>query len=372
MFNRNLAKTIEGKFFKGKAIILFGPRQAGKSTLVQQLLAGKDYAYFNGDDADAREILSNTTVAKLQILVGNKKIVFIDEAQRITNIGITLKQFTDRIPDVQVIATGSSAFELNDKINEPLTGRKYEYQLFPLSFAEMVQQHGLLTEKRLLEQRLVYGYYPEIVSKPTEASDLLKLLANSYLYKDLLMLEQVKKPMLLDKLLKALALQVGGEVSYQELSQLTNSDNKTVEKYIDLLEKAFVVFRLTAHSSNVRNEIRKSRKIYFYDCGIRNAVINNLAPINVRTDVGALWENFVIAERMKMHNYANIGTQQFFWRTTQQQEIDLVEVTGTKLQAFECKWNAKQKVKFTQTFLHNYPTATTAVIHPENMEDYLL
>src|SRR5690606_4514182 len=227
------------------------------------------------------------------------KIVFIDQAQRIPNIGLTLKLFTDQIKAVQVIATGSSAFELSSQVNEPLTGRKYEFMLYPMSFGEMVLHHGLLEEKRFIEHRMVYGYYPEIVSKIGEEAELLKLLANSYLYKDLLMLEQIKKPLILSKLLKALALQVGSEVNYNELAQIVGSDPKTVDKYIDLLEKTFVVFRLPAFSRNLRNEIKKGKKVYFLDCGIRNAIISNFKPVSSRTDVGALWENFVISERLK-------------------------------------------------------------------------
>jgi predicted AAA+ superfamily ATPase len=369
---RVIDSNIEARFFKGKAILVFGARQCGKSTLVENLLVNKDYLYFNGDDADAREVLSNTTVAKLKLLVGDKKIVFIDEAQRIKNIGITLKQFTDRIKDVQVIATGSSAFELQNKLQEPLTGRKYVYQLYPLSFCEMVKHHGLLEEKRMIEQRMIFGYYPEIVTKPNEAVELLKLLAESYLYKDLLMLEQINKPQLLDKLLKAVALQVGNEVSYQELAQTTGSDNKTVEKYIDLLEKAFVLFKLPAYSNNVRNEIKKGRKIYFFDCGIRNAIIGNFNALQNRTDTGALWENFVIAERVKKHSYDGKSFKQFFWRTTQQQEIDLVEEVGNALHAFEIKWSKHAKAKFPITFTAAYQPKTTQVIYPENMEDFLL
>lgn len=282
-------------------MLIFGARQTGKSTLAEILLTKqeKEWLTLNGDDADVRELLTNTTATKLKAIIGNKKIVLIDEAQRIKNIGLTLKLITDQAKGVQVIATGSSAFELSSQVNEPLTGRKYEFMLYPLSFEEMVNDHGLLQEKRLIEHRMQFGYYPEIVTNPGEEKERLKLLAGSYLYKDLLMLEQIKRPALLEKLLKALSLQLGSEVNYNELGQTIGSDRKTVEKYIDLLEKAFVIFELPAFSRNVRNEIKKGRKIYFYDCGIRNAIINNFKPLNSRTDTGALWENFVIAERMK-------------------------------------------------------------------------
>ena len=373
MIKRTFQTSMQKRMFKGKAILLFGPRQAGKSTLVEALLEAQDeeWLYLNGDDADVREILTNTTAAKLKAIIGNKKIVFIDEAQRVPNIGLTLKLITDQIKDVQVIATGSSAFELSSQVNEPLTGRKYEFMLYPLSFSEMVQHHGLLEEKRLIEHRMIYGYYPEIVTKQGEEEELLKLLAGSYLYKDLLMLEQIKKPLLLEKLLKALALQVGSEISYPEIAQTIGSDQKTVDKYIDLLEKTFVVFRLPALNRNVRNEIKKGKKVYFYDCGIRNAIINNFKPINARTDVGAMWENFLISERVKYLRYHGLDATQYFWRTTQQQEIDLVEDYDDKLKAYEFKWGKTEKVRFPQTFTTNYPEATTKIISPDNVEDFI-
>lgn len=372
MIRRNAQQAIEGRLFKGKAILVFGPRQAGKSTLIENILKDKDHLYLNGDDADIRDILTNTTATKLRAIIGNKKILFIDEGQRVPDIGLTLKLITDQIRDVQVIATGSSAFELSGKVNEPLTGRKYEYQLYPLSFGEMTAQHGLVQEKRLIEHRMIYGYYPEIVTKPGEEAELLKLLAGSYLYKDLLMLDQIKKPLLLEKLIKALALQLGNEISYHELAQTVGSDSKTVDKYIDLLEKAFVVFRLPAFSRNVRNEIKKGKKVYFYDCGIRNAVINNFNTPGSRTDTGALWENFIIAERMKLLHDRNSGITQYFWRTTQQQEIDLIEEEGSSITAYEFKWNKNQKVRFPQTFTDNYSVTGTFVISPDNAEEFLL
>lgn len=373
MIQRLLQKTIEERLFKGKAILLFGPRQTGKSTLIESLLRKNNQAflYLNGDEADIREILTDTTSAKLKMLAGANEIVFIDEAQRISNIGLTLKLFTDQLKNIQVIATGSSAFELSGQVNEPLTGRKYEFMLYPLSFSEMVQHHGLLQEKRLLTERMVFGYYPEIVTSQGQQKELLKLLADSYLYKDLLMLEQIKKPVLLEKLLKALALQIGNEVSYNELAQIVEADKQTVEKYIDLLEKAFVLFLLPAFSRNVRNEIKKGKKIYFYDCGIRNAIINNFNPVNTRTDAGVLWENFFIAERLKFIRYHDIETTQYFWRTTQQQEIDLIEETNEKITVYECKWNARAKARFPHTFTGNYPGAETHLITPANFEEFL-
>ncbi|MEQ8240092.1 MAG: ATP-binding protein [Cyclobacteriaceae bacterium] len=372
MIIRSIHNSLQKDFFRGKAIIIMGPRQSGKTTLINHLLHDRKYIRFNGDEADVRNILSGTTSASLRALIGSHKMVFIDEAQRIKNIGITLKLFTDEIPHVQVVATGSSALDLASEVNEPLTGRKYEYHLYPLSFKEMVNHHGLLEEKRQLAQRLIFGYYPEIVSHPPDQLRNLKDLADSYLYKDLLSLETIKKPALLEKILKAIALQVGHEVSFHEVGQLVGADYATVEKYVDLLEKAYVLFSLPALSRNVRNEIKKGRKIYFYDNGIRNAVIGNFQPITSRTDIGALWENFLISERMKKVAYDRMYAAKYFWRTTQQQEIDYLEEVNQEFYAFEMKWNPKAKAKFSKTFLNAYPVISSQVVNQDNYQDFLL
>jgi predicted AAA+ superfamily ATPase len=373
MVQRHLVPRILARLFKGKAILLFGPRQVGKSTMIEAVMqqTGLPWLQLNGDEADIRSQLSNTTSTRLKAIFGQYTLVLIDEAQRIDNIGLTLKLITDQIKNVQVIATGSSAFELANAANESLTGRKYEYFLYPISFGEMVATHGLLNEKRLIEHRLVYGYYPEIVSNQGKERELLKLVAGSYLYKDILMLEKVKKPVLLEKLLKALALQLGSEVNYHELSQMVEADKGTVEKYIDLLEKAYVIFRLPALNRNVRSELKKGKKVYFYDCGIRNAILGNYNNLANRTDVGALWENFVIAERIKYMYYKDEDFTHYFWRTTRQQEIDFIEETPDSMLAFECKWNPKAKANFPDTFTEGYPNAKTMVITPENIESLL-
>lgn len=373
MIDRFIADLLQDELYEGKALLVFGPRQVGKTTALKKLIAAQaqSYLFLNADESDVRESLENTTSTQLRLLFGNHKIVFIDEAQRVANIGITLKLITDVLTDVQVIATGSSAFDLASKTQEALTGRKREFFMFPLSFAEMVQHHGLLEEKRHLEQRLIYGYYPEIVTKPIKATNNLRELAESYLFKDVLQLDFIKKPILLTKIVKAIALQIGSEVSLQEISRLVGADVHTVEKYIDILEKAFVIFTLPALSRNVRNEIRKGRKIYFYDTGIRNALISNFNGLKNRTDMGALWENFVIAERMKWLRYNNKHVDRYFWRTTQQQEIDYLEEENGQFHAVEFKWNSKQKARFSKTFLNAYPIAASRVITPENIEHFV-
>ena len=371
---RILSDHIKKRLFKNKAIILLGARQVGKTTMVKEILEGSDkkIIHLNGDDADVRELLSNTNETKLRNIIGSHKILFIDEAQRIENIGLTLKIIVDQIKDVQVVATGSSPLELASKVNEPLTGRKYEYLLFPLSYQEMVSHHGLLEENRMLEERMIYGYYPEIVTRKEDKAELLQLLSDSYLYKDVLYLGEIKKPTLLHKILKALALQVGSEISFNEIAQLVGSGSQTVERYVNLLEKCFVIFQLPAYSKNVRNEIRKGKKIYFYDTGIRNSIIGNYSRIDQRTDVGALWENFMISERMKLLSFNLQKAEMYFWRTTQQQEIDYVEVSEGKITAYEFKWNSKIKSNFSKTFTKAYPYAETRVINKENYSDILL
>lgn len=329
-------------------------------------------AWWNGDEADIRSFLEAPTSTRLKSLIGNHKTLVIDEAQRIENIGLCIKLITDNVKDVKVIATGSSAFELANKINEPLTGRKWEYHLYPLSFGEMVAHTGLLEEKRLLQQRLLYGYYPEIVISPGQEQPLLKQLANSYLYKDILTWERIQKPDKLEKLVQALAFQMAQLISYNELGQLCGLNSETVEKYINLLEKAFIVFRLPAFSRNLRNELKKSYKIYFYDNGLRNAVINQFNPVNLRSDTGQLWENWFICERLKYVNNNEKQVSRFFWRTLAQQEVDYIEEGNGKLTAFECKWSAKAKGNVSKAFSNAYPTAETNIVHPENAATFLL
>lgn len=374
IIKREMAGRIEERLFQGKAIILLGPGQSGKTTLINFLLENPEdqYLVLNADEPDVRELLQDATSSRLKTIIGENRVLFIDEAQRVQNIGLTLKLLTDQIPEVQVIATGSSSFELNSSIKEPLTGRKFEFILHPLSFGELVSEYGLLEERRLLEHRLIFGSYPEVVSSPGREEELVRLLAESYLFRDLLTLEGIKKPILLEKIVKALALQLGSEVSFQEIAQLTGADNHTVERYIDLLEKAFVIFRLPALSRNVRNEIKKGMKIYFRDNGIRNAVIGNFLPLSSRTDTGALWENYLIQERLKMRKNKGGFAQGFFWRTTQQQEIDYIEEHTQHLFAYEFKWNSKRKNKsFPKTFSKGYPDAATQVITPENYDMFL-
>lgn len=371
MIPRSLEKIINSKLFQKKAIIIIGPRQAGKTTLLHQLFPEQNQViWFNGDETDVQNIFREISAERLRAIIGQKRIIIIDEAQRIRDIGLRLKLITDYIPNVQVIATGSSSLELANQINEPLTGRKWEYKMFPLSFSEMIEHHGLLSEKRLLPHRLVYGYYPDIINHPGSEKERLFQLSDSYLYKDILMLEQIKKPEKLQRLLQALALQVGSQVSFNELGSLCSLDSKTVEKYINLLEKTFVIFKVGSFSRNIRNELKNSKKIYFFDNGIRNALISNFNQIENRTDVGPLWENFLMSERYKYLHYQQIGVNGWFWRTIDQKEINYIEESNGQLSAYEFKWNPDAKIKSPKKFTSAYPEAHFTVIHRENFETF--
>ena len=373
MIERLLYKTIENKLFAGKVIILTGARQVGKTTLLKQLLRQKEgVLWLNGDELQVQNLFANASADRLLSEFSNSKIVILDEAQRIENIGLRLKLIADSDSDVQVIATGSSAFELANKVNEPLTGRKWEYQMFPLSFGEMVAHHGKLKEMRLLPRRIIYGYYPEVVTNDGNEVEILKLLTDAYLYKDILSWESIKHPDKLQTLLRALAYQVGSQVSYNELSQMCSMDSKTVERYINLLEQCYIIFRLPSFSRNLRHELKSSRKIYFYDNGIRNALIADYRAPEVRQDIGALWENFVIAERMKSNEYYHRWVNRYFWRTKQQQEIDYLEESEGKLHAYEMKWNPRAKASITKTFTEAYPNSEFQVITTDNIADFLL
>jgi len=373
MIERLLQNKIKEKFFKGKAIIILGPRQVGKTTLIKELTSqNENVLWLNGDEPDVQAIFTNISAARLKSILGGKNILVIDEAQRIENIGIRLKLVTDTLKDIQLIASGSSSFELSNKVNEPHTGRKWEYNLFPLSFSEMVNHHGLLEEKRLLPQRLLYGYYPEVVCNPGEEKERLKLLSDSFLYKDILSWEQIQKPDKLISLMQALAFQVGSQVSFNEIGQLCGLDSKTVEKYISLLEKTFIIFRLGSFSRNLRNELKSSKKIYFWDNGIRNSLIANFNPVELRTDTGALWENYIISERIKYLNYFNIWNNKWFWRTKEQKEIDYIEEYDGNIYAYEFKWNEMKKYKIPKSFSDTYPNASFKVVNKDNMEEFVL
>ena len=326
---------------------------------------------FNCDEPEARSLLTDTNIQKLRTIIGTHKLVMIDEAQRVKNIGLTLKLIIDSWPDVQLLVTGSSSLDLANEINEPLTGRKFEYHLYPFSSKELALASNMLIEQQSLEKRLIYGLYPDVINFTGEEKECLLNLSSSYLYKDILALSNIRKPTQLENLLTALALQIGSEVSFHELAQTIQTNDETVERYICLLEKCFIIFRLGAFNRNHRNEIKKGKKIYFYDNGIRNAILQNFSPLNLRQDVGALWENYFISERLKANHYRRYYVNSFFWRTFQQQEIDLIEDADGLLMAFEIKWNEKRQSRIPKTFAQTYPNHRFCIVNRTNYMDFL-
>lgn len=367
MIKRIITPSVLADYKRKKVIVLLGARQVGKTTLLQELSEGMEKVLsLNCDNLDDVLALEGKTSTELHHLLSPYDLVFIDEVQRVKNIGLTLKIIGDLKLDTQVVVTGSSSLDMANEINEPATGRLIEYNLYPLSLQELAADTSEREERRLLEQRLIYGLYPEIVTVPEDAKRTLMNLTNNYLYKDLFAYKGIKKPDLVQKLVRALALQLGSEVSYNELSNLLQVDRETVENYIGLLEKCFVVFRLESFSRNLRNEIKRGKKIYFYDNGVRNAVLSHFAPLEMRNDVGALWENLMVSERVKRNAYAGSFANLFFWRTHEQQEIDLVEEQDGQLRAYEFKWNGKIKLSPPKAFAHAYPGSEYEVITPEN------
>ncbi len=372
MIPRLLKQKLKDAYRRKKIIVVLGPRQVGKSTLLSELATkGAKVHILNCDNEDEKSLLVDKTSTELRHLISPYDFFLIDEAQRVKNIGLTLKKIGDMKLDTQVIVTGSSSLGLADEINEPATGRLIEYNLFPLSLPEMASHTTPLDEQRMLETRMVFGLYPEVVTMPEFARQTLVNLANNYLYKDLLTFRGIKKPDVVMNLVRALALQIGSEVSYNELANLLGIDKLTVESYISLLEKCFIVFRLNSFSRNIRNEIKKGKKIYFYDNGVRNAVLSNFAPLELRNDAGMLWENLMVSERIKRNAYCDNYAQLYFWRTHDQKEIDLIEEKDGQLTTFEFKWNEKKKATAPTLFTENYPKSTYEIVSRETFWQFL-
>jgi len=364
-------KNIEENLFKGKVIVLYGARRTGKTTLVKDILLKypeKKSRYFDMEDPDLQNRFKNSGIEKLKLLLKNLDFIVFDEAQKLENIGQTLKLLVDHFPEKQVIATGSSSFELSNKVNEPLTGRKFVYHLFPISCAElMLSGKDYFEITPLFPEMLRFGMYPNVIDSTEEDSfEFLKELTSSYLFRDIFTFQDVRNPEMLKKLLQLLAFQIGSEISYHEIAKRLRITEETVQRYIHLLEEAFIIFRLPAFARNHRREIVKSRKLFFWDLGIRNMLIKNTNTLDYRNDIGALWENFVIAERMKFLEYTRQEKNSYFWRTYDQKEIDLIEESGGKLQAYEIKWNTLKKVKPPKLFLETYENSEFKIINQEN------
>ncbi len=376
MINRIVTQQIKDALNLNKVVSIIGPRQVGKSTLSEDIFKDTNNVLrINGDDTDAKYMFENVSENFLKILTANHNALLIDEAQKIKNIGEMLKIMADKLNHIPVIITGSSSFLLTKAVNESLTGRKREIQLLPISFAEMVEHTNIVEETRMLDHRLIYGYYPEVINNLGDEKDVLKELANSYLYKDLMEENNIAKPDKLVKLLQALSWQIGSTVSTNELSQLVGIDAKTIDRYIDILQKNFIIYTLPSYSNNLRNELKFSKKIYFYDMGIRNAIIGNMSPISMRQpeEVGHMWENFIITERIKRNLYnKRTFLQHYFWRTQQQKEVDLIEVEDGIITGFEIKRSAKKNIKAPAKFTEYYPNAQFYGINNTNLYEFLL
>ncbi len=377
MLTRELEKLIKKDFFKGKALIIVGARQTGKTTLAEKVIKNSKYEsktiFFNCDFIDDREKLNNVNLTRLEKLIGNDKIIFIDEGQKVQTIGQTLKILVDHYKkEKQVLVTGSSSLNLLDKTEEPLTGRKFVFRLYPLSIREIYPDMDLHKIYKDLEEYLIFGLYPDVVNNSSfkEKTRILKELTSSNLYKDILEFQSVKSSSLLVRLLKLLSLQIGKEVSYHELSNNLGIDLRTIERYIDLLEKNFIIFRLPPYSMNKRREISRMNKIYFYDLGIRNALINDFNLLENRNDKGELFENFMIVERLKYREYHQIYADHYFWRTYDGSEVDLIEDRGGKLFGYEFKWKEKKWSKKPLKWLE-YKNSSYSIITRDNLEKFI-
>jgi uncharacterized protein len=373
-YTRKLSEIIKGNFFKGKIVVLYGARRTGKTTLMKELIndSGIEAKYVNCDLIQNRNALSAVDLVILEDFLGNNRIVVLDEAQQIENIGLVLKVIVDTFPDIQIVATGSSSFDLSNKVSEPLTGRSRKFHLMPISLEELKSEHDLLVLRSMLELLMRYGMYPQVINAfGDEKIEEINEIASNYLYKDILQFENIRRPELIFNLLKAIALQLGSECSFNELAQITGTSVHTVKRYIDLLEKSFVIFRLNAFSRNLRKEINKSQKIYFYDLGIRNSLIQNYNSLELRNDIGGLWENFCIVERMKFNHYNRRFVNSYFWRTYDQKEIDYIEEKDGQLSCFEFKFGSHKNHKIPKEFIEAYPEATFKLVGPDNFYELI-
>jgi uncharacterized protein len=374
MIQRTLKKQILDAFKLNKVILIWGARRVGKTTLVKSIIEElPDSKYYNCELFQNKEALETGNSELLFASIGKYKYIVFDEAQNIQNIGNILKIIHDTFPEIKLIATGSSSFHLKQASGEPLTGRSREFIMSPISFEEAVENEELIAVNAKLDNILRFGLYPEVYSNTEDfAIEELDNISSNYLFKDILQFENLKKPDLLYNLVKLLAFQIGSEVSYNELSNRLGVHVNTIKRYIELLEQNYVIFRLPALSNNPRNEIGKSQKIYFYDCGIRNSLIRNFNPLNLRNDIGQLWENFIVSERIKMNFNHKKRLKSYFWRNYQKKEIDYIEELNNKYDLFECKYSFKKSITVPKDFQNNYSNFTFNIINKENYWKYLI
>lgn len=373
---RAIEESIIKKLQPNKVVVLLGARRVGKTLLLNYLIENsihEPYVFFNGEDMAVQALLAQRTAENYERLLGDKKLLIVDEAQKVEGIGQILKLMVDSIEGLKVIATGSSVFDLANKLGEPLTGRKYTFKLFPLAQMEYSTNESMVQTRAKLEERLIYGCYPELVHLPSnqEKATYLNEMADAYLLKDILEFDGIRNSDKMFDLLRLIAFQIGKEISLDELGRQLAMSRNTVEKYLDLLSKVFVIYKLPGFSRNLRSEITKTNRWYFYDNGIRNALIRNFNPLSIRNDAGELWENYVLAERVKYQSYTNKQMTNFFWRTYEQQEIDWIEESGGKLMAYEIKWNPAKTVRVPPAWTKAYPESSFQVIHPENYLDWI-
>jgi uncharacterized protein len=371
---RIIRSKIESKMVPGKVVVLLGPRQVGKTTLLKDILAAETapFLFVSGEDRATQSWLGSQSIETLRQNIGRHQLLVVDEAQHVPFIGLSLKLIVDHLPQVRVLATGSSSFDLSNQTGEPLVGRKWSFELYPISQLELAAQEAPFQTSERLPQRLIYGGYPEVVTTDglLNKRELLNEIVNGYLYKDLLMLDDIKKSKKIIEILSLLAFQIGSLVSVHEIGQAIGMNTRTVEKYLDLLEKVFVIKRLGGYSRNLRKEISKGSKYYFWDNGIRNAIINNFNELSLRNDVGALWENYLTTERLKKQNYTKLFSNNYFWRTYDQKEVDFVEERDGRLYGFEFKWS-KPTSKPPALWLETYPEASFETIHAGNYLSFI-
>ena len=373
---RVIEESIIKKLQPNKVVVLLGARRVGKTLLLNHLIdqyIHEPFEFLNGEDMAVHALLAQRTAENYRRLLGDKKLLIVDEAQKVDGIGQILKLMVDSIAGLKIIATGSSVFDLANKLGEPLTGRKYTFKMFPLAQMEYSVNENIVQTRAKLDERLIYGCYPELIHLPSneEKAAYLNEMVDAYLLKDILEFDGIRNSDKMFDLLRLIAFQIGKEVSLDELGRQLALSRNTVEKYLDLLSKVFVIYKLSGFSRNLRSEISKTSRWYFYDNGIRNALIRNFNPLSIRNDIGELWENYVLTERVKYQHYENMQVGNYFWRTYEQQEIDWIEEAGGKLMAYEVKWNPTKTVRVPTAWAKAYPESTFKVIHPGNYLDWI-